>query len=118
MDVIASWDMKSCDDKDVLKYHYSRILDRRWSDAVTGTRLREIKSSVGLSFYLTHDAKPVVCLRARLRLDVANNSESKHRRGLSETSSCSRCGNSSDTRQHLLMVCRVFDDIRTVTAEK
>jgi hypothetical protein len=117
-DVITSWDMNSCDDKDVLKYHYSRMLDKRWSSAVTGTRLREIKPSVGLSFYLSHDAKPVVCLRARLRFDVANNSESKHKRGLSETPNCSRCGNSSDTREHLLMVCRVFDDIRTVTAEK
>src|SRR5512143_3462407 len=114
MDVIASWDMKSCDDKDVLKYHYSRILDRRWSDAVTGTRLREIKSSVGLSFYLSHDAKPVVCLRARLRFDVANNAESKHTRGLSDSPNCSRCGSTvPDTRHHLLMVCWVFDDIRT-----
>jgi hypothetical protein len=93
-------------------------MNDRWMVAKTGVRLRELKTTVFTSFYLFHDPKPVVCLRARLRMDVANNSASRHHRGLESSPRCVRCNAPEDTRDHLLVECRAFADIRTITASK
>src|SRR3954452_119281 len=66
----------------------------------------------------SHDSKPVVCLRARLRQDVANNSQSRFRRSLSTSSSCTRCSYVEDSREHMLLHCPAFSSSRSIAISK
>ena len=104
--------------KNSLRQLQQRIADEKWNTVVEGSSLRDIKKSVFLAFYIQQDPKPVVCLRARLRMDVANNASSRFKRRLVDSPRCVRCGNSNDTREHLLMVCRVFNASRSIAKRK
>src|SRR4051812_19452008 len=89
--------------------------DNQWNANVDaeGKRLRDVKKSTHCSFFIRHDPKPVVCLRARLRQDVANNSLSRYRRNLSSSPSCTRCLYPEDSREHLLLHCPAFSSPRS-----
>jgi len=89
-----------------------------WMQCTRGKKLRDVKATMGPAFYILHQTKPQVCLRARLRQDVANNAVSLNRRGLLETTQCQRCGHYEDDREHLLLYCPRFADLRgTVVRE-
>ena len=111
-EIMEEWDLEDCNSsRDVLKQQQV-TMDKRWKQAKSGIRLRKNKTSVFTSFYILHDSKPTVCLRARLRHDVANNSSSKFRRKLADSPRCLRCGMNDDDREHLLMHCSSFRSAR------
>jgi len=95
-----------------LEHAYRVRASNAWMQYTRGKKLREVKTTMSPAFYILHETKPQVCLRARLRQDVANNAVSLNRRGLLETTQCQRCGYYEDDREHLLLYCPRFADLR------
>jgi len=84
-----------------------------WQSSSKGRRLKEFKfTALKPAFYVLHDGKPQVCLRARLRQDLARNAASLHRRHLADSPQCVRCGFHTDDRVHFLLGCPAFADLR------
>ena len=110
-DIMNRWKLDDVSPK-CIKQRCTRLSNEQWMARADGKRLRDIKQSVHTSSFLRHDPKPVVCLRARLRQDMANTGQSRFNRNLTSSPKCERCGAAVDDRQHLLLHCSRFASSR------
>src|SRR5205809_342604 len=86
------------------------MMTASWSHEASNKAIA-VKSSHGVASYLSHDCKPVVCLRARLRLGVALTPLRRfiYRQVLSPM--CPRCGVVGST-EHVVLHCAHFGVVR------
>ena len=111
--IALEWGVHPQQDAKEVQQAYLTQLQECWSHAERGVRLRELKRLPGPAFYVLHEAAREARLRARLRQDVANNADSRARRGLQDSAQCQRCGHYEDDRTHMLLACPAFEDARS-----
>jgi len=112
-EIAVEWGVHPSQEAKVVRQAYLKRRQELWEQTLRGVRLRELKHTPGPSFYILHEAAPQARLRARLRQDVANNAESRSKRGQEVSAHCLRCGHYEDDRTHLLLVCTAFENART-----
>lgn len=69
-----------------------------------------LKPSLDPPRYFSIDPKPIVCIRARLRLSSALTPRRKHIYGLIDSDQC--CGEKGDTK-HVILHCQLYNSART-----
>jgi hypothetical protein len=80
--------------------------------ALSSLKARAIKPELDCPRYISVDSKPLVCIRARLRLASALTPRRRFIYGLTNTDKC-ECGLVGDT-EHVLMKCTKFNADRSV----
>jgi hypothetical protein len=71
-----------------------------------------VKMGPGPARYLAVDPKEIASRRARLRFDRSGLRESLRRRRLTASGDCPDCKGVTDTPEHVLIICPVFDAAR------
>jgi hypothetical protein len=99
-------------DKKVVKTVTSNAMMREWS-LVSSAKARAIKPLSDCPRYIFVDPKPIVCIRARLRLSVALTPQRRFVYGVSSSARC-ECGWLVGDTNHVVMICSKFALDRSV----
>lgn len=78
-----------------------------------GRFFKTLKTSPGLSGYLTHGCRPSIALRARLRLNRSELNDSRVSRGWGDSRHCDYCPGTDETVAHCLLECPQYAFART-----
>ena len=79
-----------------------------WHASKATAHARAWKPCVDACRYLAVDGRPVVCIRARLRLNVALTPKRRHLYGLLPSPLCVHCHNGMGDASHILLTCPKF----------
>jgi hypothetical protein len=89
-----------------------------WQASTTVKRAaKDLKPSPELPLYLLKDKKPLLVVRARLRLGVALVPHRKHVYNKAESKHCAHCIHPIGTVEHVLMLCPQFMTARCILVD-
>jgi hypothetical protein len=99
-------------DKKVIKAVVASAMRTEWS-SLSSVKAKAIKPLGDCARYISVDPKPIVCIRARLRLSVALTPQRRHVYRLADSPRCG-CGWPVGDTNHVVMLCPKFASARSV----